>query len=120
VTEDVRSFGERLAEGRRYWIPYLRARAVLASFHDQSHQAIEYLREALALAEEISLPGEQWRIEVALAEMRRAAGDTVGARAAGERATAIIRALAADLSDERTRARFLEAALTRVRVVAPA
>ncbi|HXW00436.1 MAG TPA: hypothetical protein VEC93_18605, partial [Anaerolineae bacterium] len=72
--------------------------------------AIAHLEEALALAEAIGLPGEQWPILVQLAELYGAALETEAqAREARLRAAEIIQALAAKIGDEGLRAGFLAA-----------
>jgi hypothetical protein len=55
--EDVKRLGERVGGNGCYRISYLRSLAML-SRRESDQMAIECLREARALAEEISLPGE--------------------------------------------------------------
>jgi len=59
--EDVRRFGERAGNKRRYRIPYLRALAVLAQWDNELDQAIAHLEAARDLAEQLGLPGELWQ-----------------------------------------------------------
>ena len=67
------------------------------------------MEEALSLAEEIALPGEQWQIEAKLGELHRINGDEEKAQHVFEQAGEIIQTLAARIDDEGLRAGFLEA-----------
>ena len=58
--EDVKRLGERVGGNGCYRISYLRSLAML-SRRESDQMAIECLREARALAEEIGLPGELWQ-----------------------------------------------------------
>ena len=57
--EEVQRLGERVGANRRFRLPYLRSRALLAAWDGHSEQAIGHLREAAGLAAELSLPAEQ-------------------------------------------------------------
>jgi len=105
--EEVQRLGERLGSNRRFRIPYLRSLALLAEWHGQGAQAITHLGEAAELATEIGLPEEQWQIQARLAKVYEAAGETVQARLAWEKASTIIQGLAVGINDEALRARFL-------------
>jgi hypothetical protein len=75
-----------------------------------------HLVEALDLAEEIGLPGEEWPMAAELAAAYRREG--APAEAAFERARAVIASLTAGIEDQRLRERFEAAALERARLLA--
>jgi hypothetical protein len=102
---DVASLGQTIGPDRRYRIPYLRAAAVLAFGDPVTERAL--LLEARALAEDLSLPGECWQIDWALAGTEQRLGDN--ARATGHLAStrAILSSLGERLPDPEDRARFL-------------
>lgn len=95
---------------RRLRLPHLRSQAVLAEWDDDTNRAITCLKEALALAERIGLPGERWQILADLSKLYRTQGDDDRAHDARVRATETVRELAAGIADEAMRAAFLEAA----------
>jgi DNA-binding SARP family transcriptional activator len=113
---EVARFGQYYGHSRRYRISYLRCLAALDLTPQPPllkgeglgvRSAIAHLEEALALAEAIGLPGEQWPILVQLAELYGAAlGAEAQARAARTRAAEIIQALIAKIGDEGLRAGF--------------
>lgn len=107
--EDARRWGELIGHIPRYRLPHLRSLAVLAEWEGDVEQAITHLQEALTLAEEIGLPGEQWPILAKLGELYQAIGDEEKARSAFGRAAEITKALAANIDDEGLRAKFLAA-----------
>ena len=75
ATADVERHGKHLTWTlhHRYRLPYLRALAALARYDKRELAALAYLREAVALAEAIGLPGELWQLYIALGEQERAA-----------------------------------------------
>jgi Flp pilus assembly protein TadD len=87
----------------------LRSLAVLAEWEGDTQQAIAHLQEALALAEAIGLPGEQWPILAALGELYQATGDEEGARRAKDQAADIVSRLAEKIEDERMREKWVTA-----------
>ena len=116
---EVNQFGQRFAANRRYHIPYLRSLAVL-NLTPQSpllkgkgekmrkrRSAITHLEEALALAEEMELPGEQWSILAHLSKLYQANGVEAKAREAMIQAAEIVETLAAKIGDEDLRVGFL-------------
>jgi tetratricopeptide (TPR) repeat protein len=109
--EEVQRFEGLAGDNPRYQIPHLRSLALLAEWDDNSALAITYLEEASGLTEEIGLPGEQWPIQIKLAELYQAVGDKVWAQWAMRRAAEIVQALAAKIDDEGLRAGFLARAL---------
>ena len=69
--------------------------------------------EAKALAEEIGLPGELWRIQTAIGELRAERGDADGARRAFLAASEVTHALARKIADRNLRESFLSAPQVR-------
>ncbi|MDB5076672.1 MAG: hypothetical protein JWO42_2851 [Chloroflexi bacterium] len=118
---DVRRLGERLrrdGSDRRYWLVYHRMQAALARGDGAIDAARRYLVEALRLAEEIGLPGEEWPIAAELAALSKVDGAPAEAAEALERAEAVIASLAADIDDQSLRDRFHAAAFERARLLA--
>ena len=103
----MRRLGERLEPYPRYRVPYLRSRALLATWDGQSEQAIGHLQEAAQLAADLGLPGERWQIQAALASLHEAIGQQEQARTAFGEAATIIQGLAEGIGDEARRSRFL-------------
>lgn len=113
AAQDVYKFGEQLhhfGEVQRYRVMHLRAAAVLAEWQGETAEAIAYLRQALMQAEAIGLPGEIWRIEVALGKLLWATGEADAAGDALRHARAIVHGLADQMSDEMLRGSLLQAA----------
>ena len=104
---------ERLAgivgNNKRYRLPLLRSQAVLAQWDGDVAQAITHLQAALALAQEIGLPGEEWPILGALAGLYAGQGEEVQAQEAYKVAGKIIRSLAETIDEEDLRAGVLAA-----------
>ncbi|GAC1533521.1 MAG: hypothetical protein NVS2B7_00760 [Herpetosiphon sp.] len=70
----VQRLGERAQHNPRYRLPYLRGQAVLAQWLGNGDQALSRLEAARAAATELGLLGEEWPINVALAELYAACG----------------------------------------------
>jgi hypothetical protein len=64
-------FAARIGDNRRLHIPYLCAQATLAQWRGDLSAAAARLETARGLAQAIGLPGEQRRIDAALAELRQ-------------------------------------------------
>jgi tetratricopeptide (TPR) repeat protein len=107
--EEVHRLGEGLGVNRRFRLPYLRSRALLARWEGQSEQAIGHLREAAGLAADLGLPGEQWRIQAALGRVYEARGQHMRARTAFGKAATILQRLAQGIRNEARRSHFLAA-----------
>jgi hypothetical protein len=104
---EVQRLGERVGTNRRFRLPYLRSRAVLAAWEGHSEQAIDQLREAARLAADFGLPEEQWQIQAALGSLYEAGGELAQAHMAWAKASRIIQGLAEGIKDETRRSRFL-------------
>ena len=113
--EEVRRFGERVGNKRRYRIPYLRALAVLARWDGDAEQAIVHLQEAARLAEEIGLPGELCQILAVLGELYQLCKNESLAQQVFARALQVVQSLADRIEDVQQRTTFLSA--QRVRAV---
>ncbi len=100
ATQDVWHLKERIGSSRRYYIPYLRAESVLARHHGEIDQAIGFLQEAVQLAENIGLPGEEWSIQTALRDMYQQQGNEKMASHTFARASEIQLSLMHKLEDE--------------------
>jgi tetratricopeptide (TPR) repeat protein len=113
AAEDVIGYGAQLGHSPRSRIPYLRAQAVLAQHRGEVAMAIEHLRAAAQLAEEIGLPGELWPICSHLGELYQEQGDNQQAHAAFARAATVVRSLADTIEDAQRHATFLAAPQVR-------
>jgi tetratricopeptide (TPR) repeat protein len=100
---------EIVGNNRRYELILLRSQAVLAQWDGDVAQAIVHLEAALALAQEIGLPGEEWPILGELGKLYAAQGEHEKGRAAYGKAGTIIHRLAETIDDEGLREGFLTA-----------
>ena len=107
--EEVQQMGEYLESNRRFRISYLRSLAGLASMDGQNEQAISYLRQAAQIAADIGLSAERWQIQVALARVYEAEGESEQAHTAWAEAARILAGLAEGITDEGLRRRFVAA-----------
>jgi tetratricopeptide (TPR) repeat protein len=105
--EDAHRWGELVGHIPRYRLPHLRSLALIAEWDGDVAQAIVHLQEALSLAEQIGLPGEQWPILAKMSELYQAIGKKEQAQQAFGQAAEIIQALAANIDDEGLRTTFL-------------
>lgn len=110
---EVEQLGRIVGVNKRYRLILLRSRAVLAQWDGAAAQATDHLEAALALAQELELPGEAWPILGALGALYTERGDRAQARQAYQEAFAIIRRLAATIDDAELRAGFLAAGPVR-------
>lgn len=98
-----------VGENRRHQLPLLRSQAVLAQWDGEVARAVTHLENALALAREVGLPGEEWPILGELGKLYRELGEDKKARVAYEKAGTIIRRLAETIEDEGLREGFMTA-----------
>ncbi len=110
---EVERLSKIVGNNRRYRLPLLRSQAVLAQWDGDVKQAIGHLQAALALAQEIDLPGEAWSIQGALGGLYAEQGEQAQARQAYKGAAAIILQLAETIDEEDWRVGFLTAAPVR-------
>ncbi|MCC7360315.1 MAG: AAA family ATPase [Anaerolineales bacterium] len=105
--EDARRWGKLVGHLPRYRLAHLRSQAVLAGWEGDQKRAIALFEEAQALAEDIGLPGEQWPILAALAQLYPEAAQR---QAAKDEAAQIITHLAAQIEADEVLAGFLRSA----------
>jgi hypothetical protein len=111
--EEVHLFAERAKTNERDRMAYLRCLAMLSEFEGATQRALDSLRGAEALAEEIGLPGELWQIQSKMGELHERCRQTEQARAAFSRAAQTLRMLAGNIGDEMLRKGFLSAPRVR-------
>ena len=105
----VAHLSQAVGDNKRYCLILRRSQAVLALWDGDGAQAIGHLEVALALAQEIGLPGEEWPILAELGKLYAELGEDEKARAAYEEAGVIILRLAETIEDEGVREGFLTA-----------
>ncbi|MEM7800451.1 MAG: hypothetical protein AAF633_14750 [Chloroflexota bacterium] len=88
-----------IGENRRFYLPLLRSRAVLAQWNGEVDQAINHLETALALAHDIGLPGEEWPILGELGKLYAEQEEKEKSREAYGEAAVIIRRLVETIDD---------------------
>jgi tetratricopeptide (TPR) repeat protein len=98
-----------VGNNRRYRLPLLRSQAVLAQWDGDTDQAIEHLQSAVALAQEIGLPGEECSILNALGALYADQGDQAKAQQFWRPAAVISLSLAETIDEEDLRAGYLTA-----------
>lgn len=106
---EVEQFSEVVGDNKRYCLILLRSQAVLAQWEDEREQAITYLDEALLLAQEMSLPGEEWQILGALGRLYLDQGEQASSQQAYAAAAKIILRLAETIDDGELHRDFLSA-----------
>jgi hypothetical protein len=111
---DVERLRVSLGANRRYRLLYLRMQALLDRDAEEQAAAIAHLVEALRLANEMGLPGEDWQICAELAA--RYADSNAMEQAQEARAQALdgIETLAAHISARALRDHFRQTALLRL------
>jgi hypothetical protein len=110
---DARHLGEQVGTNRRYRLVHLRMQALLARAAGDHAAAAREFSEALTLAHEIRLPGEEWQIAAELTASYRALGDVQRAQEAQTQSDAIIDDLATHFTDSTQRDHFAHAARSR-------
>ena len=113
ASKDLHIFEECFGTNKRCRIVLARAQAVLAQWRGESEQAIAYLREAIAGAKEIGLPGELWQAEAALGRLHLARAEHEQAEQAFTCAASTIKRLAGNITSDEMRAHFLAAPQVR-------
>jgi tetratricopeptide (TPR) repeat protein len=92
---------------------YLRSLAVLSAWEDDLEQAVNHLRKAEAIAEDIAPPGELWQIQSRIGELYERRGEAGEARKAFSRAAQTVRDLAERIKTKQLRENFLSAPRVR-------
>lgn len=113
AVEDVRRFEVHFGRSRRYRIPYLRSLAVLAQSQGEIELAIDHLRQAAQVAEEIELPGELWLIWKALGDLYLRQGEDEQAHKAYREAARLVMKLAATIREDERRNIYLSSPLVQ-------
>ncbi len=113
ASKDLHIFHERFGTKKRCRVVLARAQAVLGQSRGESEQAIVYLREAIAGAKEIGLPGECWQAEAALGKLHLAREEHEQAEQAFTRAASAIKQLAGNITSDEMRMHFLAAQQVR-------
>lgn len=104
---EVRRLGEIVGDNKRYQLILHRSKAVLAQWDGDVAQSLAHLEAALALAQDMGLPGEAWSIWGALGGLHAERGEQAQAQAAYREAAALIHRLAATIDEESLRVGFL-------------
>jgi hypothetical protein len=103
-----------LGANRRYRLMYLRMQTLLDHDAGEHAAAIAHLVEALQLANEMGLPGEEWQIAAALTAHYTDIGATEHAQEARAQSMEGIEKLSARISDLALRDHFRQTALLRL------
>ncbi|MFO7679138.1 MAG: BTAD domain-containing putative transcriptional regulator [Chloroflexota bacterium] len=109
----IARLGKAVGDNKRYRLILLRSQAVLAQWDGDIAQAIWQLENALALAEEIGLPGEAWPISAELGRLYAEQGEMAQAREAYQEAANVIHRLAETIDEDGLRMGFLTAVPVR-------
>jgi hypothetical protein len=110
---DAQRLGEQVGTNRRYRLVYLRMQALLARAAGDHAGEVQDFSEALSLARDMGLPGEEWQIAAELAASYSAIGEVQRAQEAQTQSAAIIDDLAARFTDSVLRDHFVHAARLR-------
>jgi DNA-binding SARP family transcriptional activator/tetratricopeptide (TPR) repeat protein len=109
----VRRLGEHAGTNRRYQLVYLRMCALLNRAAGDHVAAAQQFSEALSLAREMNLPGEEWQIAAEFSASCSTLGDVQCAQEARTESETIIDDLAARFTDLTQRDHFAQAARSR-------
>ena len=107
--EGVRRVGRSVGDNKRYRVSYLRSLAVLARWEGDADAAVERLREAALLTEELGLAGQLWQIRADLGELYEEQGEDGEARRTFADTAEVVQALAGKIGEEGLRSSFLAA-----------
>lgn len=106
---EVERLAKAVGNNRRYQLILHRCQAVLVQWAGDVAKAGTHLENALALAQEMELPGEAWPILGELGKLYAEQGEQDKAKLAYGGAGVIIRRLAETIDDERVREGFVTA-----------
>ncbi len=113
ASSDLLIFHERFSANKRSQVVLARSQALLAMSRGESEQAILHLREAIAGANKMCLPGEYWQAEAALGKLYLAREEHEQAEQAFTRAASVIEQLAGSIKGNELRVHFLAAPQVR-------
>ncbi|HLG75968.1 MAG TPA: hypothetical protein VKX46_06110, partial [Ktedonobacteraceae bacterium] len=111
--EMVQQSGAHVGTNPRTRTAYLHTRALLSQAQGEKAQAISDGQEALQLANDLGLPGEQWLLQAMLGELYAQQGLHEREQEAMTQAAEILRRLAEQIQDDGLRASFLAASQVR-------
>lgn len=117
--EGIRILSERSHQSRRGQLVTLRMQAILAAYEARTADAIRDLEQALALAEQIDLPEQQWQIAASLARVYESLGQLSTGQQRRNQARTIVVELAGGMTNPSLRADYLAGALGAVNAPAP-
>ena len=107
TSKDLHLYYEHFGTKKRCSIILARAQAVLAQSQGENEQAIVYVREAIAGAIELGLPGECWQTEVALGKLYLAQEEYKQADKVFTHAASVTKQLAENITNVQMREHFL-------------
>lgn len=110
---EVERLEKLMGNNRRYRLVLLRSQAVLAQWDDNPDQAVSHLQAALALTQEIGLPGEEWQILGELAKLYAGQDEEIMAQQAYKASSSVLLHLAETIDEEEIRSGFLAARQVR-------
>lgn len=113
AVDDVLHFETHFGKSKRHRIPYLRSLAVLAHYRGEIDLAIDHLREAAKLAQEIGLSVELWMIWKALGDLYLKQGEEQQAYNGYSKAAHLVNRLAESITEEARRKIFLSSPLVQ-------
>ena len=104
---EVKQLVEIVGENKRYQLIMYRCQAVLSQWDGDTNQAISDLQAALALAQNMQLPGEEWSILGALGELYTEQNEQTKSQNAYKASATIILQLADTLDEDELKQGFL-------------
>ncbi|HEX2913873.1 MAG TPA: AAA family ATPase [Chloroflexia bacterium] len=108
----LEGFQRRTGLNPRYRLIYLRCEAVVARQQGQTEQAVARLTEALELARQLNLPGEQFSIEVELTQLYRSLSDRHSLQEWQQAGRVSLEKLALNIDEAKLRTHFVERSLS--------
>ncbi|MAU08184.1 MAG: hypothetical protein CL607_00060 [Anaerolineaceae bacterium] len=106
---EVEQFTKLVSDNKRYQLILYRCQAVLEQWSGDANRAIFHLQDALKLARDMQLPGEEWPILGELGKLYTELGNESHATQAYRNASAITVRLAETIDDNDLRSGFLAA-----------
>ncbi|MBZ0293055.1 MAG: AAA family ATPase [Anaerolineae bacterium] len=106
---EVGRLGELVGDNRRYKLILHRCKAILAQWGGVTGEAIFHLQVALAIAQDIGLPGEAWSILHVLGDLYMDQGEQAKAQQSFKAAATIILRLAETIDEDDIKKGFLAA-----------
>jgi len=104
---EIEQLAHFASENRRYQLVLHRSQAVMAQWEGNIEEVINQLQAAVAIARELSLPGEEWASLEALAQMYEQQGEITKAMEIWKKSATILNSLAETIFDDDSRNNFL-------------